>query len=135
MAAILQTDDIAAIDAYITSTAPKTPAAVAAKDAWIRWNDGLSLYDRTFDRAALDHARNARLAFELANATTDEERAAILDRALHGISVEQAQGEPDRRSSSGTYSEISPGSGLSRFVLWGLGALGVVALAKRTLLR
>ncbi len=135
MAAILQSDDIGAIDRYITTAPIATPAGQAAKDAWIRWNDGVSFYDRNFDRATYDHARNLKLAFNLANATTDAERAQILDVALSGMSTEQAQDEPDRRDSSGHYSEVSPSTGLSRFVLWGLGALGVVAVAKRTLLR
>lgn len=135
MAALLQSDDIAAIDRYITSAPIATTGGQAAKDAWIRWNDGVSWYDRNFDRAALDHARNARLAFEFANATSDAERATILNRALTGVSSEQAQGEPDRRNSEGQYSEISPGTGLSRLVLYGLGALGLVSLAKRTLLK
>jgi hypothetical protein len=130
-----QADDISAIDRYITTAPIVTPAAQAAKEAWIQWNDGVSFYDRTFDRATYDHARNLRLAFQLANATTDAERGQVLDVALHGMSAEQSQGEADRRDSTGHYSEKSPGSDLSRFVLWGLGALGVVALAKRTLLK
>ena len=135
MAALLQSEDLAAIDRYITSAPVNTPAAQAARDAWIRWNDGVSWYDRNFDRATLDHARNARLAFELANATTEAERADIMARALTGLSLEQVQGEPDRRDKEGRYSGVTPGSGLSRFVLYGLGALGFVALAKRTLLK
>lgn len=133
MAAILQADDLDAINRYIADSKPRTPAAVTLRDSWIKWFDSLSWGDRYFDRATLDKARNRRLEWDLANALSDAERATILERAKTGISVEEAQGEPDRRDASGYFSEISPASVASKVLLYGLGAVGLLALAKRQL--
>ncbi len=133
MADWLQADDIAAIDRYILTTPIKTPAGQAARDGWILWHDATGSYDRWFSRPALDHARNLRLAFQLANSTTDAERAAVLDTALHGQSVEQSSGAPDRRNQSGEYSEIGESSLLTRAALAVVSVLGLVALARRSL--
>lgn len=135
MAAILQAEDIAAIDAYITSRPLNTPAAVAARDAWILWLDGTTLMDRYLDRPTLDRARNLRLAFDLANATSDAERAEIMRKATTGMSTEEMQGEPDRRNSQGRYSETAPMSTAAKAGMSMLAALGLVALAKRVLLK
>ena len=132
-AVTLQADDIAAIDRYIMTTPLRTPAAQAARDAWVLWHDSTGSYDRWFSRPALDHARNMRLAFQLANATTDAERAEVLDTALRGQSVEQSSGEPDRRNQSGEYSEIGESSLFTRAALYMVAGLGLIALARRSL--
>lgn len=134
-AANWQAGDIDAINRYITTVEIRTPAAQAARDAWILWHDGTTVYDRYLDRATYDRARNARLAFDLANATTDAERAAIMNRALTGLSGEQLQGQPDRRTSGGTYSEKSPVGVGSRIALAAIGVVSLAAIAKRWLMR
>lgn len=135
MAALLQAEDIDAINAYVMSQPLNTPAAVAARDAWILWLDGTSLTDRYLDRATLDHARNLRLGFELANATSDAERAAIMARATTGMSAEEMQGSSDRRNSSGEYSEIAPASIAARAAWAMFLGLAAVGIAKRVLLK
>lgn len=135
MAEILQAEDIAAIDRYIANAEIKTPAGQAAREAWINWHDGTTLLDRYLDRATYDRARNLRLAFELANASTEAERAQIMHRALTGVSTEQIDGGTDRRNSQGRYSERAPMTTAARATLWALGTLGVLSLAKRMLLR
>ncbi len=130
-----QAEDIDAINRYIIETPVRTPAAQAARDTWILWHDATGAWERNTSRPAFDHARNLRLAFELANATTDAERGQILETAMSGLSAEQMQGQPDRRATDGSYSEIGESSLLTRVALWTVAGLGVISLAKRTLTR
>jgi hypothetical protein len=106
----LQADDIDAINQYVTSTPIRTPAAQTLRDQWIKWIDTRSSYDRNFDRATFDAARNKRFDFELANALSEEEREQIRRVRAEGLSAEEMQGEADRRMTGGRYTEASPAS-------------------------
>lgn len=120
----LQADDIDAINRYVTSTPIRTPAASALRDQWIQWIDTRSAYDRNFDRPTFDAARNKRFDFEIANALTEAEREQIRHVRAEGLSSEEMQGEPDRRTTGGRYTEAAPSS-------WGglIGAGVGIALA------
>ena len=134
MAAVLQADDLDAINKYIVGAEIKTREAQVLRDEWIRWFDGLSWGDRYFDRPTYDRARNMRLEFELANSVSEAERAEVLQRARQGLSSEQAQGSPDRRDTSGEYSgRDSMGLG-SSLALGFLAAAAGLVLVKKVLL-
>lgn len=100
-------DDAANIDAinrYIAEAKPLTPAGAKAKDEWRIWHDGLSWYDKTFPSVAVyDYARNLKNKFNLANAPTAAEKAAVQLNAQTGVTSEQMRGEVDRRLTSGAY--------------------------------
>lgn len=125
----LQADDLDAINRYVTGTPVRTPQAQQAVNGWIEWFDTRSAWQKQFDRVTFDEARNRRLAFELANATTDAERADVQRRANEGLSAEEMQSEADRRQSGGHYSEKAP-EGWSPTL--GLFGLAIVASAAGT---
>jgi hypothetical protein len=70
---------------------------------WISTGDPRN-YTFLVPDAVWDEARNRRLAFNLANATTAEEKAAVESSATQGVSSEQMRGEQDRRDpETGTF--------------------------------
>lgn len=98
-----QAEDIEAINKYITSAKLKTKAATDLHDAWIRWHDGLSWYERTFDGSIFDEARNRRYRFNLANATTKKQVEQVKQQQKTGLTAEEVKGEARRMTSEGTY--------------------------------
>lgn len=98
-------DNMDAINVYITTVPLKTPQATQLHDAWVAWYSGLSWLELnvTQSQATYDEARNRRLAFDQANAVTDADKAAVQNVATTGISTEQQAGQADRRRSDGTY--------------------------------
>jgi hypothetical protein len=115
-----QADNIEAIERYIGEQEPtRTPAAKAVRDDFLRFAAALGTYERNFEQQAYDRARNFKLAFNRANATTPAEKAAVEDQALSGLSTEQLEGGADRRQADGSY--VPPPSGSSQLVT----ALGV----------
>lgn len=129
----LQADDLDAINRFIASAAIHTTAGQTERNGWIEWYDTRSSWQKNFDRVTFDQARNRRLAFELANATTDAERADIQRVANEGLSSEQAQGEPDRRQSGGGYTakDADAWGGLLVFALGIVGSAGLTAYFMR----
>lgn len=125
--ATLQADDLDALNKYVTGTPIRTPQAQALRDQWIAWFDGLSYSQRSFDRPTYDTARNKKLDFNLANATSEAERAEIRKIASEGLSSEEMQGEADRRMTGGTYSGKDGGIGIAPG--FGSAALGTALLA------
>ncbi len=97
---LLTPDDLDAITDYFARTQPINPEAQGIKDAYIKWNDGLSWFSKT-SQATLDLARNQRNRFALANVATPEDKAAEQNTIETGKSAEQLQGEPDRREQGG----------------------------------
>jgi hypothetical protein len=133
MALTLQAENIVAIERYIGEQEPaRTIAARAVRDDFLRWASGLGAFERNFEQQAYDRARNFRLAFNRANATTPAETAAVEAQAIGGMSTEQAAGAADRRTSDGTY--IPPPSGSSQIMtvatIAGVGVLLVLLLRK-----
>lgn len=99
-----QSENIAAIERYIgEQVPPKTPAAVAVRDEFLRFMSQMSDYARNFEQAAYDNVRNWKLRYNNANAVTAAEKAAVHEQATRGLSTEQLQGQPDRRLSDGTF--------------------------------
>lgn len=102
-AAILQADDIDAINKYIVYATVKTKDAAKIKDEWIRWHDGLGWWSKNMDSAVYDEARNKRNRFNLANAVTKAEKEDVKNVQQTGLSTEEMQGGTRRVLSSGTY--------------------------------
>lgn len=102
-AAILQADDIDAINRYIVYAKINTKDASKIKDEWIKWHDGLSWWDRNMAPEVYDQARNIRNRFNLANTTSAKEKEEIRQIQQTGLSTEEMQGGTRRVLSSGTY--------------------------------
>lgn len=128
-----QAENIAAIARYIGGQEPaRTPEARAVRDEWQRFYSSLGDYEANYELQAYDRARNLKLRFNRANATTDEQRALVEEQALRGLSSEQLAGEPDRRQTDGTY--VPPPSGSSQVAQMVLGVgvgLGVLLFLAR----
>lgn len=94
------TENLNAVNDYMHHTVAKTAQAKALQSDWVRWWESTGNPDLSWfapSNLLWDEARNRRLAFDTANATTPEESAAVKQQAATGISSEQAQGAPDRR--------------------------------------
>ena len=102
-----QADDMAAIDAYMTSTLAVTSQATALKDQWRAWYDGLNFLT-ILESDNYDNARNRRNAFNLANAVTAAAKAQVQDVIKTGQSTEQDEGQTDRRDSNGNLPDHPP---------------------------
>ena len=97
-------EDLAAIDVYIKTQTAKTKAAIAVRDEWTTWYDGVGWWG-SYSQENYDHARNLRNDFNLANATTREETAAVKDQMQNGLTTEELEGKTRRTLSDGTYAE------------------------------
>jgi hypothetical protein len=96
----MRAPDLLAINDYFHRTAPKTPKATALQSDWAAWWVSTGDPDNYFfsiPDAVFDEARNRRLAFNLANATTPEEKKIVEEVAKTGMTAEAARGEPERR--------------------------------------
>lgn len=102
-AAILQADDIDAINRYIVYAKVNTKEAGKIKDEWIKWHDSLGWWDRNMAPEVYDKARNLRNKFNIANATSSKEKEAIRQMQQTGLSTEEMQGGTRRVLSTGTY--------------------------------
>jgi hypothetical protein len=97
---ILWNDNLDAIQEYFAKTDAVTPEAVKIKDDFTKWIDGLWWYEK-MEQSNNDLARNMRNRFNLANAVTPADKAAVQNIIKTGLDTEQLMGEPDRRLSSG----------------------------------
>jgi hypothetical protein len=77
-----------------------TPQAVALKNAWRAWYDGLTFISRR-ESDNWDEARNRRNAFNRANAVTPADKAKVEQTIKTGQTTEQSSGDIDRRDSNG----------------------------------
>lgn len=98
-----QSDDLDAINTYMSTTPLVTSKATALHDDWVTWWNGLGFYDKSLDSNTYNIARNKRNAFNLANVTTAAEHAAVQQVVTHGVTTEQQQGLPDPRKADGTF--------------------------------
>ncbi len=103
-------EDIEAINDFMHRETPKTAAARAALDEWVKWYEatkpGIFSFWSDADR---DHATNLRNAYNRANAVTQAEKD-LAERVIRtGMSAEQMRGETDRRNAEGNITEQPPG--------------------------
>jgi len=128
-----QSEDIAAINRYIATTAIYTDDARDLKDDWIQWHDKLSWWEREMSRDTYDMARNKRNLFNLANVRTVEEKQHVQQTIKTGLSTEEIAGGTDRRLSSGEYTEnsVSDGTKLTA-AKWIVGIGGLWLVKKMT---
>lgn len=97
--------NMAAIVDYFNAQEPKTDAAGAIKNDFAKWYAGLGFMDRNWymdDTYA--KARNYRDSYNVANATTPQEAAAVVQFQKTGITSEQQYNEDAKaRLTSGAY--------------------------------
>jgi hypothetical protein len=98
-----QSEDLIAIDDYFHRIERKTSQATNDFNSWVAWFTSLGWYDKNFTQATYDEARNRKHQFDLDNATSEDERAQVLEVQKTGLSTEQMEGNVDRRTSSGNY--------------------------------
>lgn len=133
-----QAENIEAIERYIgEQEPPRTAAAVAIREQFLRFMAAMSDWDRNVEQAAYDRVRNFKLEYNRANATTPAQKAAVEEQALRGLSTEQLQGGADRRTADGTYvpppttAERLGAPALGVLLIVGVGALGALLLTRR----
>lgn len=119
-----QGEDMDAIAQYMAATPARTAAAQKTQDDWKVWLDGLSWWNRNYDRPTYDHARNLRNAFDLANATTAAEQTSAQQKIKTGLTTEEMTGGPTRITSDGKFSEADGGVA-PPMPLWGKFAIGI----------
>jgi hypothetical protein len=122
-----QGEDMDAIAQYMAGTSARTAAATKAQDAWKVWYDGVSWWNKNYDRPTYDHARNLRNAFDLANATTAAEQTQVQQVIKTGLTTEEMTGGPTRITSGGTFSE-KDGGVTPPMPLWGKFAIGIAVV-------
>ena len=85
-----QADDIDAINDYFQRTEAKTSAASVDKTMWNIWYKAISLtwFGKNLDPTVYDKARQMRDGFNIDNATSDEEKAAVQDVMKSGLKTE-----------------------------------------------
>lgn len=129
-----QAEDLDAVNQYITTTEIKTDAARKLHDDWVKWFNDLSYYNKNISSSTWDEARNRRAAFNLANATSESEKAQVHEVITTGVSTEQAKGQADKRLSSGLYDVSKPPlipTSYKVAAATGGGAIAVLVLLKK----
>jgi hypothetical protein len=127
-------DNNAAIAQYFAQTNAVTPEAVKIKNDFTIWYNGLTWVGKGL-QSNYDLARNQRNQFDLANATTPEEKANVQNVIQTGLSTEQLQGETDRRLDNGMLpgpvTPPTPPLIPSQYLIAGgiIGGLALVAMA------
>jgi hypothetical protein len=97
---IMHADDLNAVNEYLHRTPAKTQEARKLVSDWATWwvtTGDPKNYTFLVPDAVWDEARNRRLAFNVANAVTAEEKQQVAFVATQGQSSEQTRGEQDRR--------------------------------------
>jgi hypothetical protein len=105
---IMQSDDLAAMNIYMSDAKPVSPQAIKLRDEWLTWWESLGWYAKTFDSNTFDQARNRKHAFDIANVKSSAEAAAVKEQIKTSFTTEEARGEPNRMRSDGTYTEKPP---------------------------
>lgn len=117
--------DLSAINDYMHSQTLNNEQATALFNDWVTWYEALGFVDlHVDDSQTYDTARNKRNAFNLANATSDDERAQVQTVITQGQSSEQDAGQTDRRDSSGNLPQAPPAPWVPT---WAKIAIGVTA--------
>jgi len=119
-----QGEDMDAIAQFMAGTPARTDAARKLQDEWKVWLDGVSWWNRNYDRPTYDHARNLRNSFNLANATTATEKAGVQQVIQSGMTTETMTGGASRVSSEGKFSEKDAGV-TPPLPLWAKFAIGL----------
>jgi hypothetical protein len=124
-----QSEDMDAVNVYMSTTTIQTPAAAKIHDEWRTWYDDLGWFTRNYESETWDHARNLKNNFNLANATTASDYQAAQEVAQRGLTTEELAGGVRRTLASGQYAEplISTNTKLGLAVVGITLALGVAA--------
>jgi hypothetical protein len=70
--------DLKAIDDLFRRTAPVTPEATALRQSWLTWFPTLGWWDLNYSKDVFDEAKTRRNKFNLANATTQAQKDAVV---------------------------------------------------------
>jgi len=119
--------NVEAINDFMHRTPPATPAGAIAFNDWVTWYEKTKPADFNpfgfWSDADVDHARNLRNAFNRANAVTAAEKKQVDEVIKTGQTLEQAQGQTDRRNAAGDIIEQPPGV-VHQWWFWPAIALG-----------
>lgn len=74
-----QSEDMEAVNLYMRTTPLTQPEAFQIKDAFIRWYDGLSWWDKSMNSDTWDEARTRRNQLNIANQPTQAKKDEIRD--------------------------------------------------------
>jgi hypothetical protein len=88
-----QSDNMEAIYVFMKGSVPKTTAATTIRSQFLDWYGKLGFWNKTMDSNTYDEARTRRNQFNLKNATTPTQLAAVQDVITKGITSEQMQGK------------------------------------------
>ena len=133
-----QSDDMDSINRYMLAQKPATSKATSLKDDWIKWYESMSWWDRTQTSENYDLDRNKRDEYNLANATSSQQKKDVEAVIKGGLATEQTQApagtdldQYNRRTSKGTYVVESPPLIPDKYKVGALvvGSLAVVAFA------
>lgn len=94
-------DNLNTVNSYIHSQSIKTTEAGKIAGDWSRWWDSTGNpdnYTLKIPPEVWDEARNRKLKFDVANATSTAQKENIIRVAKTGMSSEQMQGQQDRRN-------------------------------------
>lgn len=95
--------DMDAINVYMHSQPLNTAEATALFNDWVSWFDTLGWFSKNVDTSTYDIARNKRDAFNLANAISEEDKAAVQATMKTGQSTEVNDGNTSRKNSEGKF--------------------------------
>lgn len=88
-----QIDDVEAIHDFMLQTPSKTPAAETIRTSFLSWYEKAGFYDKNLSSTWFDEARTRRNQFNIANAVTVSESAAVQKVLATGLTAEQMQGK------------------------------------------
>lgn len=87
-----QIEDVEAIDRYMRTTPLKTSEAFQIKDAYIRWYDKSSWWDKNQSGSFFDEIRTRRNQLNIANQPTETKKAEVRQVIATGVTAEEMQG-------------------------------------------
>lgn len=100
-------DNLNTVNSYIHAQPLNTSEASRLASDWSHWWDTTgnpTNYTLEIPQAVWDEARNRKLQFDLANATSSHQKDVIVNVAKTGMTTEQMRGQEDRRDpTTGTY--------------------------------
>ncbi len=118
-------DDMEAIDRYITSVSIVNKAAIPLQDEWKSWYNQLGWYDKNLSQDVYNQARNRRNAFNLANTVNEADKTRVEKVIASSFTEEEAAGKSRIADSKGNFF-IAPKPIIPDWVKYG--AMGIGAL-------
>lgn len=89
-----QVDDAEAVFDFFKRTEARTDKAATLKAQFLTWYNQSSWFDKNFSQSWYDQLRSRRNAFNIANAVTEADKAAVTRVLTTGMTAEEMQGKP-----------------------------------------